>query len=130
MLVVTGHLYHVDERKGKYTNGSCYQVDCNAKIGAFRTLGETNPVEDFKSTDGFKYCFTMPKGLFLARQNGNVFITHNSGKSYVGICRFHRFIEEPEYIGYIIRKTTSSLRTGAFETAKKIFKSCLSRSKD
>src|SRR5574344_850581 len=45
-----------------------------------------------------------------------------SGKSYVGICRFLRFIEEPEYIGYIIRKTASSLRTGAFETAKKIFK--------
>ena len=45
-----------------------------------------------------------------------------SGKTYLGICRFLRFTEEPEYIGYIIRKTASSLRTGAFETAKKIFK--------
>jgi len=32
-----------------------------------------------KSEDGFKYCFTVPSGFFIARRNGNVFATGNCG---------------------------------------------------
>lgn len=31
------------------------------------------------SIDGFKYCFTMPTGYFVARRNGKIFITGNCG---------------------------------------------------
>jgi predicted phage terminase large subunit-like protein len=44
-----------------------------------------------------------------------------SGKTWTGLCRFLRFVNEPLYIGYVIRKTASSLRTGAFETAIRLF---------
>ena len=33
------------------------------------------------SPDGFKYCFTTSTGFFIARCNGTVFITGNSGKT-------------------------------------------------
>lgn len=45
-----------------------------------------------------------------------------SGKSHIGICRFVQFLQEPEYIGYVVRKTAASLKGGLFEVAKKIFK--------
>lgn len=38
-----------------------------------------------ESTDGFKYCFVVPSSFFLARYNGKIFVTGNSGKS-VGCC--------------------------------------------
>lgn len=33
----------------------------------------------FKPEDGRKYCFTTPTGMWLARRNGKIFITGNSG---------------------------------------------------
>lgn len=32
-----------------------------------------------ESPDGYKYCFTMPQGYFVARRNGKIFITGNCG---------------------------------------------------
>lgn len=36
-----------------------------------------------KSTDGYKYCFTMPTGNLILRRNGNIFLTGNSGKTHL-----------------------------------------------
>lgn len=44
-----------------------------------------------------------------------------SGKTWQGLCRFLRFINEPQYIGYVIRKTQASLKQGAFKTAIRLF---------
>lgn len=44
-----------------------------------------------------------------------------SGKTYQGICRFLRFINEPLYKGYVIRKTQASLKHGAFKDAIRLF---------
>lgn len=44
-----------------------------------------------------------------------------SGKTWQGLCRFLRFINEPLYIGYVIRKTQASLKSGAFATAIRLF---------
>lgn len=44
-----------------------------------------------------------------------------SGKTWQGLCRFLRFINEPLYIGYVIRKTQASLKEGAFATAIRLF---------
>src|SRR5262249_53663706 len=35
--------------------------------------------------DGFKYCFTTTTGFFIARRNGHVFITGNSGKTLLAL---------------------------------------------
>ena len=50
---------------------------------------ESGDVLDFKapqarrepSTDGFKYCFTVPTGFLVLRRNGCIFTTGNSGKT-------------------------------------------------
>ena len=33
------------------------------------------------STDGYKYCFTVPSGMLVLRHNGHINVTGNSGKS-------------------------------------------------
>ena len=33
------------------------------------------------SEDGFKYCFTMPSGMWIMRRNGKIAVTHNCGKT-------------------------------------------------
>lgn len=50
-----------------------------------------------------------------------------SGKTWQGLCRFLRFINEPQYIGYVIRKTQASLKQGAFKTAIRLFTAWESR---
>lgn len=35
----------------------------------------------YKTTDGFKYCFTVPSHMWVMRRNGRIAITGNSGKS-------------------------------------------------
>lgn len=50
---------------------------------------ESGAILDFKapqatrepSTDGFKYCFTVPTGFLVLRRNGCIFTTGNSGKT-------------------------------------------------
>lgn len=38
-------------------------------------------VNTIKTTDGYKYCFTVPTGFLVLRRNKNLFITGNSGKT-------------------------------------------------
>lgn len=47
-----------------------------------------------------------------------------SGKSFNGLLRFARWIDDPNFVGYVFRKNGSDLRKkgGAFEEACKIFK--------
>ena len=51
------------------------------------------------------------------------------GKSYQGILRFLQFVNEPEYQGYVIRKTQASLKYGAFKLAIRLFTAWESRVK-
>lgn len=39
-------------------------------------------IEEVDAPDGMQYCFTVPTSFFVARHNGFVFITGNSGKSH------------------------------------------------
>lgn len=49
------------------------------------TLGGGNSKSDNvrwePSTDGFKYCFTVPTSFLLLRRNGRIFVTGNTGKT-------------------------------------------------
>lgn len=62
--------------------------------------------------DDYSQCISVDHSEHLYITDDYI-VTHNT---WVGISKFVRFIEEPEYIGYIIRKTASSLRTGALNS--------------
>lgn len=40
-------------------------------------------VDNYETKDGYKYCFTMPLGTLILRRNGKIFITGNSGKTFM-----------------------------------------------
>lgn len=77
---------HVDKRE--YANGkNCYGVI--PRIGVrglqMKSVGANGTkhvvVSETHSTDGFKYCFSVPTGFLVLRRNGCVFCTGNSGKT-------------------------------------------------
>lgn len=41
------------------------------------------PIIQYKTLDGFKYCFTVPSGMLVLRRNNKIFITGNSGKTTI-----------------------------------------------
>lgn len=77
------------------------------------------------TTDGFKYCFEVDTGFLLLRENGRIFITGNSSKSYIGLMRHLRWVDDPNYRGYCIRKNSTTLMKsgGLFEEAYEMYKS-------
>jgi len=45
--------------------------------------GEKVKIEEYKTIDGKKYCFSVPSGMLVLRRNNKIFVTGNSGKSIV-----------------------------------------------
>lgn len=45
--------------------------------------GEKAKIEKYDTTDGFKYCFTVPSHMWVMRRNGCIVVSGNSGKSSV-----------------------------------------------
>ena len=109
--------------------GNCkehYQIDRVSKGKGFRSfVGKDykQEIETFQSTDGFKYCFEVESSFFVVRQNGNVFITGNSGKTYMSLMRFLRWTHLADFNGYVFRTNATDLKKqgGAFWTAVKMF---------
>ena len=81
--------------------------------------------------DGYKYCFSVPSTFFVARYNGKVFVTGNSGKS--SGCVMHLFLaalnQAPQADGVrrsrwaVIRSTYPKLKSTVIKTWKDWFKS-------
>lgn len=40
-------------------------------------------IEEYKTKDGYEYCFTVPSGMLVLRRNNCVFVTGNCGKSSI-----------------------------------------------
>ncbi len=57
-----------------------YRVYANSGT-PFLSMRQAPKIERVKSEDGYKYCFKTSTGFFVARRNGKIFITGNSGKS-------------------------------------------------
>lgn len=83
-----------------------------------------------KPEDGFQYCFTTSTGYFVVRQNGHIFITGNSGKTWMNWMEIYRVTAErmpPMADGVIrarwvvIRNTYDELKSTTLATAKNIF---------
>ena len=80
-LATTGVRATISEVEYKNKNWKTgYRVYANTGT-TFLSLGGAPPIERVPSPDGYKYCFTTGTGFFVARRNGKIFITGNSGKS-------------------------------------------------
>lgn len=57
-----------------------HHVSCSGnQFVSFRKAPNAKPeVYEYDTLDGFKYCFKVPTGMFLARRNGKLFVTGNS----------------------------------------------------
>lgn len=71
----------VDKDGKPYANHTIYKVGKNkATRISFQKAPKSKPeCEMVQTSDGFKYCFTVPTHKFIAREKGKVFITGNSG---------------------------------------------------
>lgn len=73
----------VGERRGNYVRKSIeYTVHVTSQIHP-SIFNVKNKIEipSVPSSDGYKYCFTVPSGMLVLRHNGRINITGNSGKS-------------------------------------------------
>lgn len=52
-------------------------------IGGFHRENHKTEINKYKTIDGYKYCFTLPSGMWVMRRNGKILITGNSGKTSI-----------------------------------------------
>lgn len=70
----------VDDRP--FRKGRCvYRVCFSKNRSMIRCYKKGFVFEDYKTKDGFKYCFTVPSGMLVLRREGAINITGNSAKS-------------------------------------------------
>lgn len=78
----TGKMCNISYDHREYKNGRINTV-CTSNINVDTLHFKNNILSEYKTTDGYKYCFTVPSSYFLARRNGKIFPTGNSGKSFM-----------------------------------------------
>jgi len=84
-----------DVREGRTT---CYEVNITPR-NTVGIGGKTrNKVDVVESGDGFKYCFTVPDTFLVLRRNGCVFVTGNSGKSFL----MGNLAKSAQSLGYLV----------------------------
>lgn len=76
-----------DIREGRNT---CYSVAQNNSqgfgIAKNPRAKSTTEITLSQSEDGLMYCFTVPTGFFAVRQNNQIFVSGNSGKTLVAVA--------------------------------------------
>lgn len=50
-------------------------------IGGFHDTNNKTKINEYKTIDGYEYCFTVPSGYLVLRRNNKIFVTGNCGKS-------------------------------------------------
>jgi superfamily II DNA or RNA helicase len=103
------------DRRGRIKNIEGYDRDyitksidynvqiSNKKYTGFNTTTKKNFIKNYKTKDGYKYCFTVQSGMLILRRNDDINITGNSGKSIVGITYAEQlFLEKKIEHAYII----------------------------
>lgn len=76
---------YVGNREDKKTVEYIVHASNQTEIGLNsdkRTLDKKTEIKPYKTKDGYKYCFTMPSSMWIARRNNCIFITGNTGKSF------------------------------------------------
>ena len=111
-----------DNREGKIsytTNGQVY----GKGFRSFANKDGKCPLETVETSDGYKYCFTTETGFFIARCNNKIFLTGNSGKSYLLQLMPLCLVDDPKTKCIMFRRTTPQItgQGGIWDTAKGIF---------
>jgi len=104
-----------DNRAEKYSNGDCYSVGLSRHhtmigISKDNRHNNTTTIKKVKSVDGLMYCFTVPTGFFLVRQNGKIYVSGNSGKSVTIARRTILDMMQGQRNFLIIRKVYGTLK--------------------
>lgn len=92
---------HTDMRLGGkfkhycYTVRSCGGNDCYIAMKGSRPISFT----DYKTKDGFMYCFTVPSGMLVLRRENAINITGNCGKSILTSSLIGRAIDQHYKVG-------------------------------
>jgi len=86
--ITTGCYVTICKDSRKHTNEDLYTVSTSSRKVSDLTFKSNrnrklSTIESYKTLDGFKYCFTTESSFWLARRNGKVFPTGNSGKSFM-----------------------------------------------
>lgn len=80
---------YVDDRVGKHHSNSkyvyksiCYDLNvCSNNMVSIVNPKEKTQIKEYKTKDGYKYCFTVPSGMLVLRRGGNINVTGNCGKT-------------------------------------------------
>ena len=95
-----------------------------SEVDSYVSLNNKFKQKTIKTLDGFKYCFQTKTGFFIARENGEIFLTGNSGKSRLILLRagYHAH-KDPNFEAVLFRRTSPPLKAagGLFTEAKKLY---------
>jgi len=116
-----------DVREHREKTNDSYTVNCTLQGKGFRRFANKDgkcEITEVPSEDGFKYCFTVPTSFLLVRINNKVFISGNSGKSYVGLMTPLLYVDDPHFRGVIFRRTMPEITAGGglWDTAQAMYK--------
>jgi guanylate kinase len=114
----------IRDRRGKicknYTSNKVYyyksieysvHISTNPLITIIKGHKEKNEIEQYKTIDGFKYCFTVLSGILILRRNNKIFITGNCGKDSI-VADVCKKLNKTKVLSY----TTRSKREGEEDT--------------
>lgn len=95
-----------DKRTDKYKGGYCGVLSVNkgSQRVSIRRVGSNNKtvMSEYKTLDGFKYCFMVETGMLVLRRSGRIFITGNTGKSTIADeCVYHWIFHSPHKVGVV-----------------------------
>ncbi len=132
-------------REGRKDSLECkLQISDRALVTMINSRKKLN-ISKVASTDGFKYCFTVPSGMLLLRRNHRIFVTGNSGKTETAVAmyqmnpvstfflvhrkdlliqakkRFEKYGHSPGVIGGGEFNPIAGLNIATLQTLKKIF---------
>lgn len=108
-----GRISHIRETNKYYAVSIAKEDGVKNKV---MLRGDTVGVQKVPSPDGRKYCFKVPSGFFLARRNGRVFVTGNSGSIFQVSMNNILLMRDKESSDPLVRNTTKVVMSKARRT--------------
>lgn len=80
----SGKYCSITKDNREYVNGDIFSVSQSQRnLSTLEFFNNKTTVSDFKTVDGYQYCFTTSSSFWLARRDGKIFPTGNSGKTHL-----------------------------------------------
>tara|TARA_R110000744_G_C19371770_1_gene563147 strand:+ start:19863 stop:22316 length:2454 start_codon:yes stop_codon:yes gene_type:complete len=103
-----------------------YTVQSSTSGKGFRSFANKDGkalIQNYKTLDGYKYCFSVPSSFLVVRRSNKIFLSGNSGKSFISLLYPLKYAHDPWFRGIIFRKTTGEITAqgGLWENACEIY---------